>query len=244
MADFDNSQSHVDQGAFLHNMPVYLRWWYPLATLPPIFHRMTLAKFQNLIQFLITPCMVSGCLSHPTLLAMGLIYRELQAAQIFSEDEARRAPVLSIAHYNAYMYGLKVLGSTVSAAAAAKAVTFPADFTEDKNGYIIAKDLPETDAEHGSPWEAGGGTRASTAKYIGSLSNLAVFQHAVGVMNKVIPLAQYYGPDIEIFVCRRRSTKGLGVSGLHPHSLGYGQRTMLGLRFTDHQTCSGTSSVT
>lgn len=174
-------------------MPPFLRWWHPVSGLPPIFHQMDLGMFERLIKFLTTPGMVSGLISHPTLLALGLIYQEMLRSQVFGNGGTE--PVVDTQvnseYYDFYATLLRALKKRVLDTAAANALAFPAACTTDKIGYTFADTLPEIEAEEGSPLAAGRGTRSAALKYLTTLSELQVFRNAVGTMNKVIIFAWY-----------------------------------------------------
>lgn len=173
-------------------MPPYLCWSYPLKALPPTFHKMDLASFKLLIKYLTTSAMITGIITHPTLLALGLIKREFVDCNVFSPDPQKRPAFLNTAQYDIYEAALGPLRKRVLDTAAETALTFPDDCTQDRTGYICAKELPGIEPEEGSPLQASSASRTAAIKYLNSLSTLDAYHHAIGIMHKVIPPSLHF----------------------------------------------------
>lgn len=170
-------------------IPWYLRWWSPVKALPETFHQMDMQAFQAFLSSLLQNTKDSGFIHHSTLLAMGLILRELQAT-LFNNEQREPPSLMTPAHHTLILGELQATCTKVLATAAEHAPVFPPDGMEDNIGFICygPEDMVSPNTQPGSPLEATSGQRNGAVQYLKALSSLEVYQHAFKHSNKVSPL--------------------------------------------------------
>lgn len=147
---------------------------------------MDLVAFRALVDGLLQGPMHTGFINHSCLLAVGLLYREVQLAHRDKDTGAS----LNGAHYG---YLLQQVGTARTKVVEMAEETYPIfpPVAPEKNGFIFDRDLMsafEAQAEPGSPLEVSNGTRSAAQGYMKSLSSAEVYQHAVASSWKVFLL--------------------------------------------------------
>lgn len=127
---------------------------------------------RNLTETQITECTIS----HPTILALGLVGRDLEASMLQVAEVGGPHLEDKREHWDEYHVILKIL------AAETKPVEptpegYPGKWIEDLEGYVWADTVPSLEGEAGSPADVAG-DRKKMAKFVVNLSPLQSYSQA------------------------------------------------------------------
>ncbi|KZP29244.1 hypothetical protein FIBSPDRAFT_885025 [Athelia psychrophila] len=175
----------IEFGAFKAEVPWFLRWWYPLKAGPAVLRTMDLDAFRPLVDSLLHGPTTSGFIHHSSLLAVGLLFREVRLAHR-DRDAGASADVLNTDHYNYLLQQVHTARGKVVGMAEETYAIFP-PIEPEKNGFVFDRDFMsafQAQVEPGSPLEAVNGTRATALAYLKSLSSAEAYQHAVASLWK------------------------------------------------------------